>query len=90
MRQTKQLYSRIRFGTIPLEGLTECNVVGHDHLKLALQNHQQLLIDCVRSNLVQITPHLGQKEVFQVYPMVEGVRAVAGYRGIEVASVYIQ
>ena len=88
LRQTKQLYSHIRFGTIPFEGLAECSVIGHDHLKSALQNHQQLMVDHVRSNLVQITPRSGQKEVFQVYPMAQGVRAVVQQnRQIEVANV---
>ena len=88
LRQMKQLYSHIRFGTIPFEGLTECSVVGHDHLKLALKNHEQMVLDCVKSNLVQITPRLGQKEVFQVYPMARGVRAVVQpNRQIEVANV---
>ena len=88
LRQMKQLYSHIRFGTIPFEGLAECSVIGHDHLKSALQNHQQLMVDHVRSNLVQITPRSGQKEVFQVYPMAQGVRAVVQQnRQIEVANV---
>ena len=89
LRQMKQLYSHICFGTIPYQGLVECSEIGHEHLKSALKNHQQLLVDCVSSNLVQITPRLGQKEVFQVYPMAKGVRAVVQpNRQIEVANVY--
>ena len=88
LRQMKQLYSHIRFGTIPFEGLVECSVIGHDHLKSALQNHQQLLVDDVRTNLVQITPRSDQKEAFQVYPMAQGVRAVVQQnRQIEVTNV---
>ena len=88
LRQMKQLYSHIRFGTIPFEGLAECSVIGHDHLKSALQNHQELMVDHVRSNLVLITPRSGQKEVFQVYPMAQGVRAaVQQNRQIEVANI---
>ena len=76
VNQLKQLYSHIRFGTIPYESLAECSMIGHDKLKLALENHQKLSVDRLRSNLHQVTPRSGQKEVFQVYPMVQGVRAV--------------
>ena len=88
LRQIQQLYSHIRFGTIPFEDLTECSDIGHDYLKSALKNHQHLVVDVVRSNLVQITPRLAQKEVFQVYPMAQGVRAVVQENGkIKVANV---
>ena len=88
LRQTNQLYSHIRFGTIPFEDLTECSDIGHDYLKSALKNHQHLVVDVVRSNLVQITPRLAQKEVFQVYPMAQGVRAVVLQNGqIKVSNV---
>ena len=81
LRQMKQLYSHIRFGTIPFEDLTECSEIGHDYLKSALKNHQHLVVENVRNNLVQITPRLAQKEVFQVYPMAQGVRAVVQQNG---------
>ena len=81
LRQVQQLYSHIRFGTIPFEDLTECSEIGHDYLKSALKNHQHLVVETVRSNLVQITPRLAQKEVFQVYPMAQGVRAVVQQSG---------
>ena len=88
LKHTKQLYSHIRFGTIPYKDLAECSVIGHDNLKSALENHQELSRDRVRNNLVQITPRSGQKEVFQVYPMAQGVRAVVKSRDlIEVANV---
>ena len=88
LRQIKQLHSHIRFGTISFEDLTECSDIGHDYLKSALKNHQHLVVDVVRSNLVQITPRLAQKEVFQVYPMAQGVRAVVQENGkIKVANV---
>ena len=88
LRQTNQLYSHIRFGTIPFEDLTECSDIGHDYLKSALKNHQHLVVDVVRNNLVQITPRLAQKEVFQVYPMAQGVRAVVQQNGqIKVSNV---
>ena len=75
--QVKQLYSYIRFGTIPYNCLPECSVVGHDNLRSALQNHQQLSLDGVRSNLTQITPRKAQKEVFQLYPMDRSVGTMA-------------
>ena len=87
LRQIKQLYSHIRFGTIPFEGLTECSDIGHDYLKSALKNHQHLVVENVRSNLVQITPRLAQKEVFQVYPMAQGVRVVVQNGLIYVSNV---
>ena len=77
LSQVKQLYSYIRFGTIPYKCLAECSVVGHDNLRSALQNHQQLSLDGVRSNLSQITPRRAQKEVFQLYPMDRGVGIMA-------------
>ena len=88
LRQVQQLYSHIRFGTIPFEDLTECSDIGHDYLKSALKNHQHLVVENVRNNLVQITPRLAQKEVFQVYPMAQGVRAVVQQNGkIKVSNV---
>ena len=88
LRQMKELYSHIRFGTISFEELAECSEIGHDYLKLALKNHKHLVVENVRSNLVQITPRLGQKEVFQVYPMAQGIRAVVhSNRMIDVANV---
>ena len=74
VKQMRELFSHIRFGTIPLQSLTECSAIGHDHLKSALETHQQLLVDRVRSNMVQVTPRLSQKEVFQVYPFSVGIR----------------
>ena len=77
LSQVKQLYSYIRFGTIPYKCLAECSVVGHDNLRSALQNHQQMSLDGVRSNLTQITPRRAQKEVFQLYPMDRSVGTMA-------------
>ena len=92
--QMKQLYSHIRYGTIPYKDLAECSMNGHDNLKSALENNQELSLDRVRNNLVQITPRSGQKEIFQVYPMTQGVRAVVKPGGgggglIEVANVSV-
>ena len=81
LKQTKQLYSHIRFGTIPYESLAECSVIGHDNLKLALENHLELSVDRLRCNLDQVTPRADQEEVFQVYPMVRGVRPVVHQNG---------
>ena len=73
LKQAKQLYSHIRFGTIPFESLTECiAATGHEHLELAVQNRQQLTIDRARVNVAQVTPRMSQKEVFKVYPMATG------------------
>ena len=73
LKQAKQLYFHIRFGTIPFESLTECiAATGHEHLELAVLNRQQLTIDRVRVNVLQVTPRMSQKEVFKVYPMATG------------------
>lgn len=74
VKQMRQLLSHIRFGTIPPESLAECAAIGHEYLRLAFENHQFLPVDNVISNMVQVTPRLGQKEVFQVYPYEEGIR----------------
>ena len=87
LNQLKQLYSHIRFGTIPYESLAECSVIGHDNLKSALENHQELSVNRVMTNLAQITPRLCQREVFQVYPSVRGLRPGTNVNGqIQVAS----
>ena len=69
--QAEKLLSHIRFGTIPYETLTACEV-GHKNLNLALQSYQQPF-EMVRKNMVQVTPRLCQKEVFQVFPMAGGL-----------------
>ena len=88
LQQVRQLYSHIRFGTIPFEKLVECSTIGHDNLKLALEDHQLLSLKHVTDNLLQITPRSGQKEIFPVYPLIQGLRAVAQPEGvIEVANI---
>ena len=85
--EIQQLYSHIRFGTIPYESLAECSMIGHDNLKSALENHQELSVDCVRRNLVQVTPRMAQQEVFQAYPMVRGIKPMVLQNGqIEIVN----
>ena len=87
LNEAKQLYSHIRFGTIPYENLAECSVIGHDNLKSALENHQKLSFDRVRVNSVQVTPRTAQKEVFQVYPLGPGIKPMVLQNGqVEVAN----
>ena len=72
--QAEKLFSHIRFSTIPYEALTACEV-GHKNLSLALQSYHQPF-KWVGENMVQFTPRLCQKDVFQVFPMVAGLSVV--------------
>ena len=69
--QAEKLFSHIHFGTIPYEALIACEV-GHKNLSLALQNYHQPF-ERVGENILQFTPRLCQKEVFQVFPMAAGL-----------------
>ena len=71
VRQAQQLYSHIRYGSIPYEFLSLG--INQENRNLILQNHQQLSIDRLKSNLKQVTPRLCQNEVLQVYPLVAGL-----------------
>ena len=71
LRQAQQLYSHIRYGTIPYEFLSLGT--SQDNLILTLQNHQQLSVGKTKDNLKQITPRSYQSEVLQVYPLVAGL-----------------
>ena len=77
LSQMKQLYSHIRLGTIPYRDLPECSVIDHDNLKATLENHKNFSLDGVRKKLIQITPRIAQKEVFQVYSLGQFVVTVA-------------
>ena len=69
MGSAQELFSHIRYGTLPYSSLVQCRV-GQSNLDIALGNHGELSIDSLRTNLSQITPRVGQREVFQVYPMI--------------------
>ena len=68
LRQAKQLYSHIRYGTIPYEFLS-LGII-QENLDLTLQNHQQLSVDKTKDKPKLITPRPYQSEVLQVYPLV--------------------
>ena len=69
--QGEKLFSHIRFGTIPYEALISCEV-GHKNLSLALQSYHQPF-EGVGEDILQFTPRLCQKEVFQVFPIAAGL-----------------
>ena len=68
MGKAKELFSHVRYGTLPYESLVQCRV-GQSNLYMALGNHKELSIARLSANLTQITPRVGQKEGFLVYPM---------------------
>ena len=68
MGKAQELFSHIRYGTLPFLCLLQCRV-GQSNLDMAFDNHYRLSIDRLKDNLSQITPRKGQKEVLQVYPM---------------------
>ena len=88
LRQAQQLYSHIRYGTIPYEFLSLGT--SQDNLILTLQNHQQLSVDKVKDSLKQITPRPCQSEFLQVYPLVPGLSVSRKIHRWEFAEVVAQ
>ena len=72
MEQAQEVFSHIRYGTLPYDCLVLCRV-GQSSLDMTLGNHKKLSIANLKTNLSQITPHASQKEVLQVYPLVAGL-----------------
>ena len=72
MEQAQEVFSHIRYGTLPYDCLVLCRV-GQSSLDMTLGNHKKLSIASLPTNLSQITPRAGQKEVLQVYPLVAGL-----------------
>ena len=72
MEQAQEVFSHIRYGTLPYDCLVLCRV-GQSSLDMTLGNHKKLSIANLQTNLSQITPRAGQKEVLQVYPLVAGL-----------------
>ena len=72
LKQAQELFSHIRYGTLPYESLVLCRV-GQTNLDMTLGNHKKLSVVTLRTNLAQITPRVGQKEVLQVYPLAPGL-----------------
>ena len=68
----EKLLSHVRLGTFPHKDLLICEV-GHRNLSLAHQNFHQLCLERVKRNVVQVTPRLRQKYVFQVFPVAPGI-----------------
>ena len=68
LRQAQQLYSHIRYSTIPFEFLYHGII--QENRDVTLQIHQQLSVDKTKDKLKLITPRLWQSEVLQVYPLV--------------------
>ena len=70
--KAQELFSHIRYGTLQYNSLLQCKV-GQSNLDLTLDNHKKLLTSRLSTNLAQITPRVGQKEVLQVYPLASGL-----------------
>ena len=68
MGKAKELFSHVRYGTLPFYCLLQCRV-GQSSLDMAFSNHHGLSINRLKDNLSQITPREGQEEVFLVCPL---------------------
>ena len=72
MEQAQEVFSHIRYGTLPYDCLGLCRV-GQSSLDMTLGNRKKLSIANLKTDLSQITPRTDQKEVLQVYPLVAGL-----------------